>query len=106
MAMDTLYSTTASSGDIRKNILLAAGAIMAIMVLFPPKVMTATLFGESETKSAGYVFLFSDPAATPFGPNPIVTSGIEWWKLLLQLAFVGVAAYFAIRYVQGQRRAA
>jgi hypothetical protein len=104
--MDTLYGAAAGSGDVRKKIVLAAGAIMAIMIAFPPKIMTATLFGESQTQSAGYVFLFSDPAVTPFGPNPLVTSGIQWWKLLLQLAVVAVAACFAIRAVQGHRRAA
>lgn len=104
--MDTLYGAAAGAREIRKKIMLAAGAIMAIMVLFPPKVITATLFGESETKSAGYVFLFNDPSVTPFGPNPLVTSGIEWWKLLLQLAVVVAAAVYIIRLVDGQRRAA
>lgn len=104
--MDNVVGAQVRTSDLRGKIMLAAGAIMALMVLFPPKVMTATIFGESQTQSAGYVFLFSDPATTPFGPNPLVTSGILWWKLLLQLAVVAVAAYFVIRTVEGQRRAA
>jgi hypothetical protein len=103
--MNTGRNMLAGTGDLRKKIMIAAAAVMALMVLFPPKVIAMTMMGETDSKAAGYVFLFSDPAATPFGANPLVTSSIVWWKLLLQLAIVAGAALFAMRYFERQSAA-
>ncbi len=97
--------------DLQKKIVLAALIIGGLMILFPPKVVTNTnpLINQTQTQAAGYHFLLDDPAAEQKSAaramlgddvDKLIGSGIEWGKLLVQLAIVGGAAYFLLRYTQ------
>jgi len=98
------------------KILLVALAIVGLMILFPPKVIVKTnpILNASETTSAGYTFIFSDPAAeqkaaarTIFGDDvdKLIASHIEWGKLFLQLVVVAGGAYAAARFFAKQQAA-
>ncbi len=62
----------------------------------------------SETTSAGYTFIFSDPAGQKKESaklllyddvDKFIHSPIEWGKLLLQLVVVGGAGFGAFNYM-------
>lgn len=97
-AVSRFYS---KQDDLGRKILLAATAVIALMVLFPPKVVVTQFFGEKISKSAGYQFILSSPAAAD--PLGIVTSGIEWGKLLIQLVIVAGAAVLLLYYAKNKR---
>lgn len=108
--MNTVSNLHGNSGDLQKKIPLVAVAIIALMLLFPPKVVfnTNPIFNVTQTQSAGYQFLFSDPSAEQkqaarllMGDevDKYVGSRIEWGKLFLQLLVVGGVAVAASRYL-------
>lgn len=91
--------------DLQKKIAIAALAIVALMILFPPKAVSFTnpLVGITQSQHYGYVFLFSDPTAQArgagdiFGLGQLVHSHVEWGKLIFQIVVVGGLAFFAIK---------
>ncbi|HZP81276.1 MAG TPA: hypothetical protein VFB21_06545 [Chthonomonadaceae bacterium] len=108
--MNTVSSLHGSQGDLQKKIPIAAAAIIVLMLLFPPKVVfnTNPIMNVTQTQSAGYQFLFSDPSAEQkqaarllLGDevDKYVGSHIEWGKLFLQLLVVGGVAFAASRFL-------
>ena len=112
--MDTVSNLSARREDLQKKIVLAAVAIIALMVLFPPKVIVNRnpILGQSVAQSAGYNFILSDPAAEQKANakillgdhvDEVIGSGIEWGKLLLQMVVVVGAAVVASRFLARQQ---
>jgi predicted permease len=101
--MDAVGNLIDTRSHTQKKIVLVATAILAVMILFPPKVVTTTLFGQSATQSAGYQFILSNPTvvSTPFGDmaNPLSDGGINWVRLIVQIVVVLAAAYAASRFL-------
>jgi hypothetical protein len=96
-----------NSYDVRGKIILAAWAIIAVMILFPPKKVTSHLLGMSETKSAGYQFILSDPRGDA-GPtsqipgaedvrNALESGGVDYVRLIIQFAIVGGLCFGALK---------
>lgn len=96
--------------DLQKKVILVAIVLFGLMVLFPPKVIfnKNPIMDVTETQSAGYQFLFNDPAAEQKRNARIllgdkvdeyVGSHIEWSKLLIQLVIVGGVAVAASRFL-------
>jgi hypothetical protein len=97
-------------GDLRSKIMLCAAIVLGIMILFPPKFIEHKnpLLGITDTQSAGYTFILSDPAGQEKAEvqqvagdqaNQLVASGVQWGRLLLQIIVVGVAAGAATFYL-------
>lgn len=112
--MDSVRTLFGTLGDVQKKIVLAAGAIIVLMVLFPPKVIfnTNPVLNVTQSQSAGYQFLLSDPAGEQkqaaralLGDevDKYIGSHIEWGKLLLQIVIVAVITVVAIRFVANQQ---
>jgi hypothetical protein len=106
--MDAIRNMSGKRDDLHGKILLLAVAVLGLMVLFPPKVVTTRnpIFDQSTTEAAGYQFLLSDPAGEKKAAARLVLgdevdkfigSGIDWGKLLIQLALTGGAAVFLLR---------
>ena len=94
--------------DLRKKILIIAAVILALMILFPPKYIVhhVPILGTTSSQSVGYHFLLNDPAASEKaaigeGSDQLVSSGIEWGKLFLQIVIVAGVAYGAMRFMAG-----
>jgi hypothetical protein len=108
--MNTVSHSLGNQDDLRKKILLAAVAIVALMVLFPPKVIfnKNPMVDITQSQSAGYQFLFSDPSAEQkqaarllLGDevDKYIGSHIEWGKLLMQVIIVAGVAVGATRFL-------
>ena len=95
----------AQLNDAQKKIVLLTLAILIGMVLFPPKAISApSMFGGmQQTIHWGYCFILSDPAAEAHGANDVfglgqlIQSHIEFGRLAIQIAIVGLVAFFAIK---------
>ncbi len=103
--------------DLQKKIVIAAVVLIGLMILFPPKVVTSRnpLIDQSQSQSAGYHFIFDDPAAEQKAAARVllgdevdkyIGSGIEWGKLIIQMAIVGGAAFFFLRTMKQNQSSA
>jgi hypothetical protein len=108
--MDTAGSVPRRYDDLRPKIVLAAVVIIALMLLFPPKYsgQRMPLTGQTVTQSNGYQFILSDPsgaqkAAAVGMPDEMAREmffgGVEYGKLLIQIAVVAGLAYAAYRFL-------
>jgi len=98
--------------DLSAKIMMAAGAVLLLMVLFPPKVISKNFLGQRITESAGYQFILSDPAGTQKSvaagmPQEIVNemfagTGVAYGKLFLQLIVVIGIAGAAVKFMAKQ----
>src|ERR1044071_5966485 len=96
-----------NSNDVRGKIMLATWAVIVLMILFLPKKITTNLGELSESKSAGYHFILSDPRGD-MGPesqipgavearNALLSGGVDYIRLLIQFAIVGGLCYGALK---------
>jgi len=108
--MNTMNTLLGKRNDLQKKIVLTAIALIGLMLLFPPKVIfnKNPLTDATQTQSAGYQFLLSDPSGEQKKDARLVLgddvdkymgSHIEWGKLLFQLVIVAGGAFGAMRYL-------
>lgn len=97
--------------DLSSKIVMAAAAILFLMILFPPKQVTQTVFGVKSSASVGYQFILSDPAGAQKGAVPLPSevtnelyagSGVEYGKLFLQMLIVSMIACGAVVFMSKQ----
>jgi hypothetical protein len=109
--MDTMNNML-DKKDLSSKIIMAAAAILFLMILFPPKVVSKNLFGQRLTEPAGYQFILADPAGaqksvTAGLPDDITNamfagSGVEYGKLFIQLIVVIGIAGAAVKLLAKQ----
>jgi len=109
--MDTVNNVLGKK-DLSSKIIMAAGAILFLMILFPPKVVSKNFLGQRVSESAGYQFILSDPAGTQKAvaagmPQEIANAmfsgtGVEYGKLFLQLIVVIGVAGAAVKFLGSQ----
>ena len=108
--MHTVNNFSGKSDYIQKKIWLTGIALIGLMVLFPPKIIynTNPIMDVTQTQSAGYQFLLSDPSAEEKKAGRVVLgddvdkyigSHIEWSKLLIQLVIVAGGVVIVSRYL-------
>ena len=108
--MNSVNTLSGKRDDLQKKIVLTAIALIGLMLLFPPKVIfnKNPLSDATQTQSAGYQFLFSDPSAEQKKEARIllgdevdkyIGSHIDWGKLLFQLVIVAGGAVVATRFL-------
>jgi hypothetical protein len=94
--------------DLSSKIIIAAGAILFLMILFPPKVVSTNMLGQRISQSVGHQFILTDPAGAQKGveagmPQEIANAmfagtGVEYGKLFLQLVIVIGVAVAAVMF--------
>ena|ERR1700722_10327821 len=106
-------SNLANRSNPGGTILIVAIAIMGLMVLFPPKAVVKSnpMLNISETTSSGFTFIFADPAGQEKSEmravlgddvDKLISSHIQWGKLLLQLVVVGGIGFGASKFMGKQ----
>jgi hypothetical protein len=89
--------------DLQKKVIVTVLVLLGLMILFPPKFISSRnpILDVTTSESAGYHFILDDAAAEKKKAGRLllgdevdkyIGSGIEWGRLLMQLALVGGAA--------------
>ncbi len=91
-----------TSDSTRTSVYRIAGALMALQVLFPPKVWNNGFMN----LPLGPVFIFHDPmaAVNQFSQGMLPTgTSIAWMQLIVQLVISAAIAYGVTRYMESNR---